>query len=171
MNLNTARATLDCARADVDEETDRMKVLDGKLTNIAAFSGLALSIGGAVGSSVVVSGRLGLGFTIALGAVLSIAVSLLLARAILALSGLAPKNYRGITLEAARARVTPKRLELAPEEAVARLASTYYTAMLPQAREANQARCEAFKWAFRLVAGGLAGLVSGLILSSVGAVV
>jgi hypothetical protein len=87
-----------------------------------------------------VSGRLGLGFTIALGAVLSIAVSLLLARAILALSGLAPKNYRGITLEAARARVTPKRLELAPEEAVARLASTYYTAMLPQAREANQAK-------------------------------
>jgi hypothetical protein len=86
MNLDTARATLDCARADVDEETDRMKVLDGKLTNIAAFSGLALSIGGAVGSSVVVSGRLGLGFTIALGAVLSIAVSLLLARAILALS-------------------------------------------------------------------------------------
>jgi hypothetical protein len=171
MQLEVARATLDCARSDMADETDRARALDGKLTNIASFSAIALSISGAVGASVVVSGKLSPGFTIALGSVLGAAVLLLLAGALVALSGLSPKNYRGLALPAARDRVTPARLSDEPAKAIGILAATYYTGMLPEARETNQAKVRTIRRAFWLVGSGLGGLAVGLILSTVAAVV
>src|SRR5689334_14706030 len=97
--LETVRATLDCARADVEAENDRMKVLDAKLSNLATLSGLSLSISASLGANVLVAGGLDTGFMIALGATLACAVALLLATTLTAFLGLRPKQYRGLTLK------------------------------------------------------------------------
>lgn len=168
--LETVKATLECARSDIAEETDRMKVLDHKLTSIAAFSGIALSVGSGVGSSTVVGGSLSLGFTVALGAVLSVAVILLLIGAVIALRGLNPKGYEGITLEAFNDRLNKPRMRMDPSDAIARMAATYRP-HLKQARDSNAAKVKSIKWAYRLVGAGLGLLALGLVLASVGAVV
>jgi hypothetical protein len=170
MNLDTAKATLECARADVGEERDRARALDDKLVSIASFSGVALSIGASVGATVVVSGTLNLGFTIALGAVLSIAALSLLGAAMVALRGLLPKPFRSTSLSAAEQRVTAARLSMEPAKAIGELAATYYRSMLPEARATNKAKVTAVRRALVLVGGGLGGLVIALILSSVAAV-
>jgi hypothetical protein len=149
---------------------DRSRSLDSKLTDIASLSGLALSIGAAVGASVVVSGDLRLGFTIAIGAVLSIAALFLLSAALVALSGLAPKPFQGISLKAAEDRVSDERLQGDAAEAMAKLAATYYLNMLPEARETNGIKVARVRIAYRCVGVGLGGLVIGLILATVAAV-
>lgn len=170
LKVEIAIATLECARADVDAETARAQALDSKLTGIASLSGLALSIGAAVGASVVVSSDIAPGFAIALGAVLSTAALLLLAAAIVALSGLAPKGFQGIALGAARDRVTDERLSGEPADEIAKLAATYSNKMLPKARETNAVKVCRVRHAYWLVGVGLAGLVAGLVLATVGAV-
>jgi hypothetical protein len=55
--FETVKATLECARADVDAEDDRMKVLDSKLSTLAAFSGLSVSISASIGANVLVAER------------------------------------------------------------------------------------------------------------------
>lgn len=170
MNIDTAKATLECAQADVADERDRARALDDKLVSIASFSGVALSIGASVGATVVVSGTLNLGFTIALGAVLSIASLSLLGAAMVSLVGLAPKGFQGTSLSAAKERVTEGRLSTDPAKAIGELAATYYVSMLPEARQTNKAKVKAVRRALFLVGGGLGGLVLALILSSVAAV-
>lgn len=170
LNREIASATLDCARADYESEIDRSRSIDSKLTDIAALSGLALSIGAAVGASVVVSGDLRQGFTIALGAVLSVAAIFLLLAALIALSGLTPKPFQGISLKAAEDRVTDERLEGDPAEAITKLAATYYRNMLPKARETNGIKVARVRIAYWCVGVGLGGLVAGLILATVAAV-
>jgi hypothetical protein len=171
LNLDTAKATLECARADFAEERERARSLDGKLVSIASFSGLALSIGALVGANMIVSEGLALGFAIALGAVLSVGSLLLLAAAMVSLIGLAPKDFTGTALTAAEDRVTKKRLSMEPALAVGELAATYNRKMLPAARAINDAKASAVRRALFLVGGGLGGLVVALILSSVAAVV
>ncbi len=166
-----AKATLECARADVDYELDRARALDSKLTGIASFSGLALSIGASVGASVVVSGRLTLGFTIALGAVLSVASLLLLSAAVVALWALSPKDYQGISLRAGEDRVSDERLSGNVAHAIGDLAATYYVRMLPEARDTNAVKARRAHHAYRFVGAGLAGLVLSLILTTVAAVI
>ena len=51
-DLETVRATLEACTHDLSEEDDRMKTIDSKLTQLAAFSGVSISISGAVGSVV-----------------------------------------------------------------------------------------------------------------------
>jgi hypothetical protein len=165
-----AKATLECARADVDYELDRARALDSKLTGIASFSGLALSIGAGVGASVVVSGHLTLGFTIALGAVLSAASLLLLSAAVVALWGLSPKGFQGISLKAGEDRVSDERLSGNVAHAIGELAATYYVGMLPEARDTNAVKVRRARHAYVLVGMGLGGLVVGVILSTVAAV-
>jgi hypothetical protein len=170
LKVEIAAATLECARADIEAESERAHSLDSNLTGIASLSGLALSISAAVGASVVVSGDLAHGVTIALGAVLSVAAVLLLAAAIVALSGLAPKGFQGIALSAARERVTDERLGGDPADEIAKLAATYSNKMLPKARETNAVKVCRVRHAYWLVGVGLAGLVAGLVLATVGAV-
>jgi hypothetical protein len=170
LNPKVASATLECARADIESEIDRARSLDSKLTGIASLSALALSISAAVGASVVVSGSLGQGFTIALGADLSIAALLLLGAALIALSGLAPKKFQGLSLKAAEERVSDERLSGETGEALAKLAATYYRNMLPEARETNGTKVKRVRLAYWFVGFGLAGLVLGLILATVAAV-
>lgn len=162
--------TLECARSDLAEETERTRVLDEKLTSIAGFSAIALSIGGGVGSSAVVGGDLKLGLTIALGAVLSLAVVFLLIGALTALRGLHPKDYEGISLKAFDERLTKPRMRMDPREAIAKMAATYRD-YLPQARNSNKAKVKAVKRAHLFVGIGLGLLATGLVLSAVGAVV
>jgi hypothetical protein len=88
MNLEAVEATLDAARADMLAERERTDALDGKLTSIAAFSGLSLSISGSVGATVVAGGKLNTGFTIALDSVLGVAAGLFLASVIVCFSAL-----------------------------------------------------------------------------------
>jgi hypothetical protein len=168
--LETVKATLDCARADVDFEDDRMKVLDGKLSTLATFSGLSVSISASLGANVLVAGKLCTGFTIALGATLTLAVAMLLATTLTAFRGLRPKQYRGITMAVATARVTPRRLSVEPDQALAVLASTYYTDILPAARAANNVKLDRVRAAFRYAAVGLIALVAAVVLTAIGAV-
>lgn len=168
--LETIKATLECARADVEMEDDRMKVLDTKLSTLASFSGLSVSISASLGTNVLVAGKLCTGLTIALGITLTFAVSMLLATALTAFLGLRPKQYRGITMEVARSRVTPRRLAGEPGEALAVLASTYYTDILPAARAANNVKLDRVRAAFRYAALGLTALVAAVVLTALGAV-
>jgi hypothetical protein len=170
-DLDTVKATLDCTRADVEEEMDRMKVLDSKLSNVASFAGVSLSVSGAVGANVVSANVFPLGFTIALGAVLATAVLLLAIGVTVCFSGLMPKDYRGISLDAASQRVTPTQLRRPATEAIPNLASTYATVVLPQARATNSKKVAATKRAFALVAAGLFGVVLALVLTVVAAAV
>lgn len=171
LSVEIATATLECARTDIDYELDRTRSLDSKLTGVASLSGLALSIGAGVGASIVVGGGLSFGFTIALGSVLSLASLLLLAAAIAALWGLIPKPFQGLTLQAAEDRVTDERLSGDAADAIGHLAATYYKKMLPEARKTNAIKVRYAHRAYRLVAAGLGGLVLGLILTTVAAVV
>jgi hypothetical protein len=155
----------------LDDELDRSRSLDSKLTGIASLSGLALSIGAGVGASIVAGGELSHGFTIALGSVLSIASLLLLGAATVALWGLTPKPFQSLSLEAARDRVSDERLSGDAADAIGELAATYYIRMLPEARETNDKKVRHAHRAYRLVTAGLAGLVLGLVLTTVAAVV
>jgi hypothetical protein len=171
LRTEIAVATLECARSDFDYELDRARSLDSKLTGIASFSGLALSIGAGVGASIVVSGDLSLGFTIALGSMLSVASLLLLAAAVVALWGLTPKTFQSISLKAGEDRVSDKRLSGNVAHAIGELAATYYVRMLPEARKTNAVKARRARHAYRLVGAGLAGLVLSLILTTVAAVI
>ena len=171
LRTEIAVATLECARADVDYELDRARSLDSKLTGIASFSGLALSIGAGVGASIVVSGELSLGFTIALGSLLSVASLLLLAAAVVALWGLAPKSFQSLSLKAGEDRVSDERLSGNVAHAIGELAATYYVRMLPEARDTNAVKARRAHHAYRFVGAGLAGLVLSLILTTVAAVI
>jgi hypothetical protein len=171
LSVEIAKATLECARADLDYEIDRTRSLDSKLTGVASLSGLALSIGAGVGASIVAGGELSLGFTIALGSVLSLASLLLLAAACVALWGLAPKPFQSLSLKAAEDRVSDERLSGDAADAIGQLAATYYKRMLPEARGTNGKKVDHAHRAYRLVGAGLGGLVLGLILTTVAAVV
>jgi hypothetical protein len=160
--LETAKATLETARAEAEEEIDRMKVLDGKLSNVAAFSGVSLSVSGALGANVIASGRLEGSFEVAIGIALAAAVALLLAGVVSCFHGLTPKDFSGITPAAAAERVWPSSLRREPSEALAKIASTYATDILPQARWTNKKKVAATKRAFWLVGLGLAANVATL---------
>jgi hypothetical protein len=168
--FETVKATLECARADVEAEDDRMKVLDSKLSTLAAFSALSVSISASIGANVLVAGKLCTGITIALGVTLTVAVLMLLLTTLTAFRGLRPKPYRGITMDVAKARVTPRRLATEPGKALAVLASTYYTDILPAARAANDAKLDRVRGAFRYAALGLIALVTAVVLTALGAV-
>jgi len=171
LKTEIAIATLECARADLDYEIDRTRSLDSKLTGIASLSGLALSIGAGVGASIVAGGKLSLGFTIALGSVLSFASLLLLAAAGEALRGLTPKPFQTLSLKAGEERVSDERLSGDSADAIGEMAATYYKKMLPEARDTNEKKVDYAHRAYRLVGAGLGGLVIGLILTTIAAVV
>lgn len=170
LNPKIAKAVLECAWVDVESETERTRALDAKLTGIASLAGLALSIGASVGASVVVSGSLRLGFAIAVGAVLSGAAILLLVAAVIALKALSPMGFEGISLEAAKERVTDERLSGDPADELAKMAATYSKKILPQARKSNGIKVKRVRYAYWFIGTGLMGLVCGLILTSVAAV-
>ena len=73
-DIETVKATLDCARADVDAEDDRAKVLDGKLSNLAMLAALSLSISASLGANVLVAGGLCTEVTIVVGCFLTAGV-------------------------------------------------------------------------------------------------
>jgi hypothetical protein len=170
LKTKIAIATLECARADLDYEIDRTRSLDSKLTGVASLSGLALSIGATVGASIVADGKLSLGFTIALGAVLSVASLLLLAAAVEALRGLTPKPFQTLSLKAAEERVSDERLSGDTADAIGEMAATYYKKMLPEARDTNETKVDHARRSYRLVGSGLFCLVVGLILTTIAAV-
>lgn len=148
-----------------------MQALDSKLSTLAMFSGLSVSISASLGASVLVAGQLATGFTVALGVTLAFAVLMLLCTTLKAFQGLRPKQYRGITLASAQSRVTPRRLRRDPAAALAVLAATYYTDVLPAARTANGVKLDLVTDAFRYARCGLVGLVVAVVLTAVGAVV
>lgn len=102
---------------------------------------------------------------------LSFASLLLLAAAGVALWGLTPKPFQSLSLKAAEDRVSDERLGGEPADAIGQLAATYYKRMLPEARDTNEKKVAHAHWAYRLVGVGLGGLVLGLILTTVAAVV
>jgi len=166
----TAHATYTACARDLASEEDRLRILDGKLTNLAAFSGVSISISGGVGGSVLAGGKLSLGFSIALGASIAIAAGLLLAGVIAAFVGLRPKDYEGITEDEAEARLLQESLERSSDEVWARFAATIVANMI-SAREANDRKAGAVTRAFHLVGGGFSVLVVAILITAVGSVV
>lgn len=168
LNPETVKVTLEFAHADVQAEGERTDALDAKLTNIAAFSGVSLSISGSVGGSVVAAESLSQGFTIALGSVLGVAATLLLSAVIVCFSGLRPKPFRSLSNAGAANRVRRSHLARRPEEAMSQMASTYYRVVLPHTRRINDLKVARVKTAFVLVGMGFGGLATGLILIVIG---
>jgi hypothetical protein len=166
----TAQATYTACARDLASEEDRLRILDGKLTNLAAFSGVSLAISGSVGGSVLAAGKLSLGFSITLGATVAIAASLLLAGVISAFSGLHPHEYEGITEADAEARLTQRSLERSEDEAWAQFAATAVVNLV-SARMANDSKADTVERTFRLVGAGFSVLVVALLITAVGSVV
>jgi ABC-type transport system involved in multi-copper enzyme maturation permease subunit len=168
--LETARATLDACTADLSDEERRMQTVDGKLTQLAAFSGVSLSISASVGGSVVAARHLSLGFSIALGACLVVASALLLSAVIVAFRALSPKLYHGVDEAAVIDRTTPNALEADPAEAMARFAASRRDILII-ARGINDQKADATAHVFVLVGLGFAALVLGVVVTTVGSVV
>ncbi len=166
----TAQATYQACARDLASEEDRMRIIDGKLTNLAAFSGVSIAISGSVGGSVLAGGKLALGFAIALGATIAVAATLLLCGVVTAFRGLSPKAYEGIDEPSAEARVEQGSLERTADEAWARFASTLVVHLV-SARQANDAKADATTRAFWLVGAGFAILVLAIVVTAVGSVV
>jgi hypothetical protein len=169
-NLETAQAALAACTHDLAEEDDRMKTLDSKLTQLAAFSGVSISISGSVGGSVLAAGHLHYGFLIALGACISIAACLLLAAVVIAFRGLAPKDYRGIDEAAPRQRTTVEAMQREPAVVVAEIAAARRDIFLA-ARVVNDRKARATSRTFTCVGMGFGALVLGVLVTTVGSVV
>jgi hypothetical protein len=166
----TAHATYTACARDLASEEDRMRVIDSKLTNLAAFSGVSISISGAVGGSVLAAGKLHLGFEIGLGASIVIAATLLLWGVVTAFRGLSPKLYQGVDEASAEARILQESLERKADEAWATFASTLVVHLV-SARKANDKKADLAINAFRLVGSGFAVLVVAIVVTAVGSVV
>jgi hypothetical protein len=169
-NLQTAQATLEACTHDLSEEDDRMKTLDGKLTQLAAFSGVSISISGSVGGSVLAAGHLKHGFLIALGSCVGVAACLLLAGVVIAFRGLSPKWYRGIDESTPKLRTKPEALQREPSLAIAEIAAGRRDIFLA-ARAVNDKKATATTRTFVCAGAGFALLVVGLLVTAVGSVV
>ncbi len=147
-----------------------MRIIDGKLTNLAAFSGLSISVSGGVGGSVLATGRLPLGFAIALGSTLALAATLLLGGVVTAFKGLKPRGYQGVEESAAEARLLQGSLERDVQDAWASFAATLVVNLV-SARQANDAKATAAIRTFWLVGAGFSLLVLAIVVVAVGSVV
>jgi hypothetical protein len=169
-NLQTAQAVLEACTHDLSEEDDRMKTMDGKLTQLAAFSGVSISISGSVGGSVLAAGHLKHGFLIALGSCIGVAACLLLAAVVIAFRALSPKWYRGIDESAPVMRTTPEALLRDPSVAIAQIAAGRRDIFLT-ARRVNDKKAKATVRTFVCAGLGFAFLVAGLLITAIGSVV
>ena len=169
-DLETAKATLAACEWDLEREEDRMRGLDAKLTQLATFAGVSISISGGLGASVLASAKLALGFLIALGACIAVAASLLLAAVITAFRALAPKLYRGVDEASVVARTTPNALKRRPEDAIAVVAASRRD-VLVAARGINDRKAIWATRVFILVGFAFGALVLGLVVTAVGSVV
>lgn len=169
-DLETVKATLEACTHDLSEEDDRMKTIDGKLTQLAAFSGVSISISGGLGGSVLASGHLKHGFLIALGACIGIAACFLLTAVVVAFRALSPKFYRGIDESAPVMRTTAEALRREPSEAIAQIAAGRRDIFLA-ARRVNDHKARATVRTFVCAGLGFGFLVVGLLITAVGSVV
>lgn len=147
-----------------------MQTIDSKLGQLAAFSGISISISAGVGGSVISSGRLSLGFLIALGACVVVASALLLGGVISAFAALTPKLYDAIDERAVDARTWPTALRGDTSDAVARIAAGRRE-MFETARRVNDDKAAATTRTFRLVGAGFTLLVVAVVVIAVGSVV
>lgn len=168
-DLRSAQAILDACSDDLDREEQRMTAIDGKLTQLSAFSGVSISISAGVGGSVLAAGRLPEGFAIALGACLGLAAIMLLTAVIRSFGALSPKLYHGIDEAAVAARTTPAALRTSPDVMVATIAAGRRD-MLIAARAVNDRKARATTVTFVLVGIGFLLLVASLLVTAVGAV-
>jgi hypothetical protein len=169
-DLETVKATLEACTHDLSEEDDRMRTIDSKLTQLAAFSGVSISISAAVGGSVLAAGHLKHGFLIALGSCIGAAACLLLAAVVIAFRALSPKWYRGIDESAPVIRTKPEALVREPSEAIAEIAAGRRDMFLT-ARKVNDKKAKATTRTFVCAGLGFGLLVAGLLITAVGSVV
>lgn len=169
-NLATAEATLEACTHDLAQEDDRMKTIDGKLSQLAAFCGVSISITGGVGGSVLAAGRLSQGFLIALGSCVVVAALFLLAAVVSAFRALSPKLYRGIDEAAVQTRTTPDALNREPSEAIAVIAAGRRDVFLT-ARAVNDEKAERAIRLYACAGLGFGFLVVGVLVVAVGSVV
>jgi len=169
-NLQTVQATLEACTHDLADEDDRMRTIDSKLTQLAAFSGVSISISGSVGGSVLAAGRLPHGFLIALGSCIGLAAVFLLTTVVLAFRALSPKLYHGIEESVVVERTTPDAMNREPSEAIAWIAAGRRNVLI-EARKINDKKANAATRTFVCAGIGFGLLVAGLLVTAVGTVV
>jgi hypothetical protein len=169
-NLQTAQAALEACTHDLAEENDRMKTIDGKLTQLAAFSGVSIAISGGLGGSVLAAGHLPHGFLIGLGSCVGLAACFLVAAVIIAFRALSPKLYRGIDVTAVQSRTTPNALVRDPSEAIAVIAAGRRDVFLA-ARDVNDRKARWTTRTFVCAGLGFGLLVAGVLVTAIGSVV
>jgi hypothetical protein len=166
-NPETAQATLAACEWDLDHEERRMATIDAKLAQLAAFSGIAISISAGVGGSVLAARHLPFAFMVGLGSCLALAAALLLAGVIAGFRALAPKLYHGVDEKEVVDRTTPAFLRQEASEALATFAASRRD-ILTKARSINDRKAEATSRVFTLVGGGFAFLVLAILVTAVG---
>jgi hypothetical protein len=169
-NPETVRAALAACEWDLDREEARMRGLDSKLTQLAAFSGVSISISGGLGAGVLAGGRLDEGYLISLGACTGLAGVLLLLGVITAFRALAPKDYTGVDETGVIERTTPNGFRRRPEEAMAKVSASRREALIA-ARAINDRKATSARVVYLFVGSGFAALVAGLIFTAVASVV
>jgi hypothetical protein len=169
-NLATAEATLEACTHDLAQEDERMKTIDGKLSQLAAFCGVSISIVGGVGGTVLAKGSLPHGFSIALGASVGVAAVFLLATVVFAFRALSPKLYRGIDESAVEARTTPDALNREPSDAIAVIAAGRRD-VFKTARNVNDKKAEQAIRLYICAGLGFGFLVVGVLIVAVGSVI
>lgn len=169
-NVETARVTLAACEFDLDREEERMRNLDAKLTQLATFSGVSITISGGLGANVLAGGRLPDGFLIALGSCVGLAGVLLLCAVVTAFRALAPKKYLGADESALLERTTPNALKRHPDHVLASIAATRREVLFA-ARKINDRKARLTARVFFMVGLAFAALVCGLIVTAVASVV
>jgi hypothetical protein len=169
-NLSTVEATLEACTHDLAQEDDRMRIIDGKLSQLAAFCGVSISITGGVGGSVLAAGRLAQGFLIALGSCIGAAALFLLATVALAFRALSPKLYRGIDEVAVEFRTTPNALNREPSEAIAVIAAGRRDVFMT-ARAVNDKKAQMAIRLYICAVLGFGFIVLGVLVVAIGSVV
>ncbi len=147
-----------------------MRTLEGKLTQLAAFSGVSISISGGLGGTVLAGSNLQLGFQIALGTAIALAALALLGGVVIAFLALSPKLYLGVDEAAVIQRTTPESLNREPSEAFATYAASRRDTLLT-ARKINDRKARATTRTFGLVAAGFSMLVVSVLIVAIGSVV
>ncbi|MEH3054253.1 MAG: hypothetical protein PGN13_09645 [Patulibacter minatonensis] len=168
---DAGRALYIVAAEDVAAEMDRGRALDQKLTQVATFSGLAVSLIGSVGSTLLARGNRHSGLAedsrVAAAVLLIVASTLLLASIGVAYWHIAPKKHLGIDEAEFDKRVLLTNLDeplgLRYLTFVDRHRRTH-----AQARIVNGRKATATLWAMGLVTAGMGAVVASLIVRAVG---
>lgn len=170
LDPETVRAVADAARADVEGQLTRARALDTKLSNVAAFCGVSLSVSSTLGVNLLLPHRLDQSFRVAAGATLIASLLCLLAAVWISFRGLKPKAFEGLAPERGERRVDREWIAQDPRQVLWTMASTNYVKLWPRAHAIAAKKAGSVTAAVRWASAGLFGVVLTVVIAVVGSV-